>query len=127
MKIVVRGANWIGDAVMTIPALRRLGQIHPNASITLHTRSWAEGVFRDAEFIDEILTIPAAGSKIASVIAQAKQLQKQNFDLAVLFPNSFESALTARFAGIPDRLGYATEKRGFLLTERKEVPRWKDE
>ncbi|HQU93345.1 MAG TPA: lipopolysaccharide heptosyltransferase II [Pyrinomonadaceae bacterium] len=126
MRIIVRGANWIGDAVMTIPALRLLRELYPDASISLHTRPWAEGVFRDADFIDEIIPIEGRGS-VRSVIDQSRVLRQQNFDLAVLFPNSFESALVARLARIPKRLGYATEQRGFLLTEKLEVPSWKNE
>ena len=126
MKIVVRGANWIGDAVMTIPALRRLRAIYPDAEIALHTRPWAEGVFRDGDFIDEIIAIEGRAS-IKSVMEQARDLRARGFDLAVLFPNSFESALVARLAQIPSRIGYATEQRGFLLTERIEVPAWKHE
>lgn len=126
MKIVVRGANWIGDAVMTIPALRRLRRTFPAAAISLHTRPWAEGVFRDADFIDEIIPIEGHPS-VRSVIEQSKMLRERNFDLAVLFPNSFESALVARLARIPQRLGYATEQRGFLLTNKVEVPTWKSD
>jgi heptosyltransferase-2 len=126
MRIVVRGANWIGDAVMTIPALRRLREIYPDAAISLHTRPWAEGVFRDADFIDEIIPIDGRGS-VRSVIDQSRILRERSFDLAVLFPNSFESALVARLARIPKRLGYATEQRGFLLTDGREVPPWKNE
>ncbi|MDI1242344.1 MAG: lipopolysaccharide heptosyltransferase II [bacterium] len=126
MKIVVRGANWIGDAVMTIPALRRLRKFFPDAVISLHTRPWAEGVFRDADFIDEIIPITGRGS-VSGVIDQYHILREQNFDLAILFPNSFESALVARLARIPKRLGYSTEQRGFLLTDKVEVPSWKHE
>lgn len=126
MKIVVRGANWIGDAVMTLPALRRLRSIYPEAHITLHTRGWAEGVFRDVDSIDEILTIPQTSGKFSSVREQARELRRRNFDLAILFPNSFESALVARLSNIPKRLGYATESRGFLLTEKVSVPEWKN-
>lgn len=126
MKIVVRGANWIGDAVMTIPALRRLRKIYPDAAISLHTRAWAEGVFRDADFIDEIITIEGRGS-VRSIIDQSRALRERNFDLAIVFPNSFESALVTRLARIPTRAGYSTEQRGFLLTNRLEVPAWKNE
>ena len=52
MKIVVRGTNWVGDAVMQIPALRELRRAEPDAHITLATRSWAQGIFEDADFID---------------------------------------------------------------------------
>ena len=126
MKIVVRGANWIGDAVMTIPALRLLRRIFPDASISLHTRAWAEGLFRDADFITDIIPLDGRGS-LSSVIEQSRSLRERNFDLAILFPNSFESALVARLARIPKRLGYSTEQRGFLLTDRVPVPSWKNE
>ncbi len=127
MKIVVRGTNWIGDAVMTIPALRELRRIFPGAKIFLHTRGWAKGIFQDAEFIDEILAFENSGSKFKTVAAQAKNLKQYNFDLAVLFPNSFESAFTAKLAKIPRRFGYAKEGRSFLLTDSVEIPAWKNE
>lgn len=121
----MRGANWIGDAVMTLPALRRLRSIYPDAHIALHTREWAEGVFRDLDVVDEILSIPKASGKFESVRSQARQLRPHKFDLAVLFPNSFESALVARLSNIPTRLGYATQGRSFLLTDPLDVPEWK--
>lgn len=127
MKIVIRGTNWIGDAVMSIPALRELRRIFPDAHISLHTRSWARGIFQDAEFIDEILTFEPEESKIKTLIEQSKILKEKEFDLAVLFPNSFESALTAKMARIPKRFGYAKDGRRFLLTNAVEIPAWKDE
>lgn len=127
MKILVRGTNWVGDAVMTIPALRELRRIFPTARITLHTRSWAEGIFRDADFVDEILTFDKSKSKIKDAFAQAAELRNHAFDLAVLFPNSFETALVAKAAKIPRRFGYAKEGRSFLLTDAIEIPAWKNE
>jgi heptosyltransferase-2 len=127
MKILVRGTNWIGDAVMAIPAMRRLRQSFPQAEITLHTRSWAEGIFRDADFIDRILTFDKSGSKIKDVAAQARVLRKSKFDIAILMPNSFESALVAKLAGIPKRFGYAKDGRSLLLTSAVKVPAWKNE
>ena len=87
MKIVVRGTNWIGDSVMSVPALRLLRQLFPNDEITLHTRSWAEGIFRDADFIDRILTYDRPESNLAEVVGQARALRDEKFDLAVIFPN----------------------------------------
>ncbi len=126
-SIVVRGTNWIGDAVMQIPALRELRRIFPSAYITLHTRSWAQGIFTDAEFVDDLLTFEKSESKIKDALEQAKILKEKKFDLAVLFPNSFESALIAKLAGIPQRFGYAKDARGFLLTNAVEIPEWKNE
>ncbi len=126
MKILVRGTNWIGDAVMTIPALRRLRSSFPDARIALHTRSWAEGIFRNADFIDEIIPFDSAKSKTRTVFDQAVLLKKRSSDLAILLPNSFESALIARLASIPRRFGYNAEKRGILLTDKFAIPDWKN-
>ena len=127
MNIVVRGTNWVGDAVMTIPALRELRRIFPDSKITLHTGIWAEEIFRDADFIDEILTFEHDESKIKTIIKQAEIWRGKKINLAVIFPNSFESALTAKLGKVPVRFGYAKEGRRILLTESVEIPKWKNE
>jgi len=127
VKILVRGTNWVGDAVMAIPALRELRRIFPQAKITLHTRDWARGIFQDAEFIDEILTFDKTKSRIEDAFSQSKILKAGNFDLAVLLPNSFESSLIAKMSAIPRRFGYAKEGRSFLLTDSVEIPIWKNQ
>jgi len=125
MRIVVRGTNWIGDAIMTIPALRELRRIFPETSITLHSRSWAEGIFRDASFIDAILPFENDKRRYKNISIQSQILSERGFDLAILFPNSFESALTAMLASIPKRIGYNKDLRGLLLTDPIPVPEWK--
>ena len=127
MKILIRGANWIGDAVMTIPAMRELRRLFPDAEMTLYTRPWAEGIFRDACLVDKILTVESKSSRFRETLAEGKALKRQGFDLAVLFTNSFQSAAVIRFAGIPKRFGYAREGRGILLTDPIKPPRWRDE
>ena len=125
-KILVRGTNWIGDAAMQIPALREVRRLFPSARITLHTRGWAQGIFEDTDFIDEILAIEPGESKIRDILGQAKILKEIDFDLAVLFPNSFESALVAKLGKIPERFGYAKEGRSVFLTNAIEIPEWKN-
>lgn len=127
MKIVVRGTNWVGDAVMTIPALRRLRRVFPDSEITLHTRSWARGIFEDADFIDNILPFEPEKSGFKTVLAQAKIWREKKIDLAVILPNSFQSALIAKLGKAETRVGYAIDKRSFLLTEALPVPVWKNE
>jgi heptosyltransferase-2 len=122
-KIVVRGTNWVGDAVMTVPALRGLRRLFPEAEITLATRPWAKGLFAEADFIDEVLVYDRRGA--FSAIGQASEWRQRKFDLAVLFQNAFEAALIPFLAGVPFRLGYATEKRSFLLTHSIELPDWR--
>lgn len=123
MKIVVRGTNWVGDAVMQIPALRQLRRVFPKAKITLCTRKWAQGIFQDADFIDEFLLI----EEKENVFQQAKKWRKQKFDLAILFPNSFKTALVSKLGKAKKRFGYANEGRSFLLTNSIEKPVWKNE
>jgi heptosyltransferase-2 len=127
MKIVVRGTNWVGDAVMTIPALRQLRRVFPDSEITLHTRAWASGIFQDADFIDEILPFETENSNFKTVLAQAKILRERKFDLAVVLPNSFQSALVTKLGKAETRIGYATDKRSVLLTDALPVPVWKNE
>src|SRR4030095_7787324 len=122
-RIVVRGTNWVGDAVMTIPALRQLRQLFPNAHITLATRSGVKDLFSDADFVDEVLVHEGKG--LRSVVHQVREWRKRDFDLAVLFPNSLETALVASLARVPLRIGYATDGRQALLTHPLELPEWR--
>ncbi|MDQ3088991.1 MAG: lipopolysaccharide heptosyltransferase II [Acidobacteriota bacterium] len=126
MKIVVRGTNWVGDAVMTIPALRELRRIFPDSQISLYIRAWTKGIFQDALFIDELITFDREKSSFKTVLSQAKIWREEKFDLAVLFPNSFESALLAKLGKVPQRFGYAKDGRSFLLTNAVKIPDWKN-
>ena len=123
-RIVVRGTNWVGDAVMTIPALRQLRRLFPDAHITLATRAWAEGLFADAGFLDDLQV--HEGSGLRSVVQQVRQWRKRNFDLAILLPNSLETALVASLARVPLRIGYATDGRQALLTHPLALPEWRE-
>lgn len=109
---------------MTIPALRELRQLFPEATITLATRSWARGIFADAEFIDDLLINDRKG--IRSIATQVSDWKQHQFDLAILFQNAFEPALIAAAARVPQRVGYACQGRGFLLTHPFELPEWRE-
>jgi heptosyltransferase II len=127
MKILVRGTNWIGDAVMSTPALRELRRIFPDDHIALHTRSWAEGIFESAAIFDEILPFEDSGRDLGTIFREARRLRRGKFDIAVIFPNSFRSASIVKLAGIPKRFGFAKEGRGLLLTDAVPIPQWKSE
>lgn len=126
MKILVRGTNWIGDAVMSVPALRELRRAFPDASISLHTRSWADGLFRDSSLFDELVTFDKHRWAVKDVLDNSRFLRDDGFDLAILLPNSFESALTSFITRIPRRFGYNKDVRGLLLTDPIAVPEWKN-
>ena len=122
-RVVVRGTNWVGDSVMTIPALRALRRVLPDANITLVIRPGTKGIFAEADFIDDILVYDRKGA--LSVIPQMREWKRRKFDLALLFQNAFEAALIPFLAGVPLRLGYATESRHALLTHPLELPDWR--
>ncbi|HEY6804668.1 MAG TPA: lipopolysaccharide heptosyltransferase II [Pyrinomonadaceae bacterium] len=122
-RVVVRGTNWVGDSVMTVPALRALRKVLPNAKITLVLRPGAKGLFVDADFVDEVLVYDRRN--FLSAFSQVGEWRKHHFDLAVLFQNAFEAALIPFLAGVPLRLGYATEARQRLLTHPIPVPEWR--
>jgi heptosyltransferase-2 len=122
-NVVVRGTNWVGDSVMTVPALRALRRVLPKARITLVVRPGARGIFADVDFVDEILIYDRRN--VFSVIGQVREWRKRKFDLAVLFQNAFEAALIPFVAGVPLRLGYATDSRRALLTHPLALPDWR--
>ena len=122
-RVVVRGTNWVGDSVMTVPALRALRRVLPDAHITLAIRPGARGIFSEADFIDDVLVYDRKGP--LSVIPQIREWKRWKFDLAVLFQNAFEAALIPFLAGVPLRLGYATESRQALLTHPLALPDWR--
>jgi heptosyltransferase-2 len=123
-RIVVRGTNWVGDAVMTVPALRELRRLLPNTHITLATRAFAEGIFKGADFLDDLLLYDREPGESSSVFRKAREWRRRRFDLTVLFQNAFEAALIAWMARVPNRIGYATQRRGRLLTHPLPLPEW---
>jgi heptosyltransferase-2 len=122
-RVVVRGTNWVGDSVMTVPALRALRRVLPDAHITLVIRPSARGIFSEADFVDDVLLYDRKGA--LSVFPQIREWRRRKFELAVLFQNAFEAALIPFLAGVPVRLGYATESRRALLTHPLELPDWR--
>lgn len=112
-RILVRGVNWLGDAVMTTPALLRLREAFPAAHITLLTAEKLQDLWRTHPAVDEVLTFKPH----ASVLAVGWRLRARQFTHAVVLPNSPRAALEVFLAGIPFRLGYARPWRNRLLTE----------
>ena len=112
-RLVVRSVNWIGDAVMTTPALLRLREALPDTHITLLTHEKLAGVWPGHPAVNEVITFaPKEG-----VFSIARRLREKNFDTALVLPNSIRTGLEVRLAGIPRRIGYAGSWRNWLLTD----------
>src|SRR4028118_620439 len=106
-RVVVRGANWVGDAVMTVSALRELRRVLPGAHLTLATRPWAQGIFAGTGIVDEPLLIDDTRRGLRATLRQITEWRARRFDLALLFPNAFEPAFIAAAARLPLRAGSA--------------------
>lgn len=126
-RVVVRGTNWVGDAAMSVPTLRELRRVLPDAHITLCTRKNLAELFEDADFLDDVLFYERGKNAFQTVRQNARVWGTRQFDLSVLFPNSFESALAAKLGKAKYRIGYKTDNRSFLLTHAFNVPEWKSE
>jgi heptosyltransferase-2 len=124
-RVVVRIPNWVGDAVMAVPALRQLRQLLPQAHITVVARPAAADILIDADFVDDVLVYDRPG--LASTWNQVREWRRRKFDLALLFQNAFEAAVIAFLAGVQRRMGYQTDRRSFMLTHSLPLPEWKDE
>jgi heptosyltransferase II len=117
-SILVRGVNWLGDAVMTTPALLRLRQARPKARITLLSPEKLAGLWEGQPFVDEVLTF----SDAENVWQVGRRLREKEFTAGIAFPNSIRSALELWLAGIPRRIGVARTGRSLFLTETVPPP-----
>ena len=119
-RILVRSANWVGDAIMTTPALRAVRRNFAEAQISILAKPWVAPIFYHNPDIDRIILYDDAGRHRGWMGKPrlGRELRKHGFDLAVLFQNAFEAALLAFLARIPNRLGYTTDGRSLLLTHR---------
>jgi heptosyltransferase-2 len=124
-KVLVRTANWIGDAVMTLPALGSIREGLPNRHIAVLTKPWVADLFSGHPMVDEVILYESPGRHegVRGKWRLARELSQKRFDLAILFQNAFEAALVAFLAKIPRRAGYNTDARGLLLTRTVPVNR----
>jgi lipopolysaccharide heptosyltransferase II len=117
-SILVKEVNWLGDLVMSLPALRAIRKAYPLTRLSVLVKGGLAGFFDGMNWIDEVISYPDQPQGLKYKLNIVRNLRSRKFDLAILFPNSFESALWTMLAGIPRRAGYATDARGFMLTDR---------
>jgi heptosyltransferase II len=115
-RIVIRATNWLGDAVMSLPAIRAVRERFPGAYLAVLARPWVADLYAREEAIDSVIVYPGRRWSIV------RKLRAERFDCAILLQNAFEAALVARLAGIPRRIGYDRDGRGWLLTDAIPVP-----
>ncbi|MGQ9499065.1 MAG: lipopolysaccharide heptosyltransferase II [Dissulfurimicrobium sp.] len=124
LKILIQSTNWIGDAVMSTPAVTALAELYPDAEMTILARSGPASIFAGDPRVKEVIVRDLGDNmnRLLRPFSIARLIKARAFDMAVIFPNSFESALIPFLARIPRRIGYATDARAFLLTDSVPIP-----
>jgi heptosyltransferase-2 len=124
-ELLILAPNWLGDAVMALPAIADLRRHEAEARITVAARGAVAALFRLVPGIDGVIALPGKGGMLAVRTwgQDVAALARRTFDRAVLFPNSFASAFIARRAGVRERYGFATDGRSRLLTRAVPRPR----
>ncbi len=123
-RLVIVAPNWLGDAVMALPAVADVRRAFADATLHVAARAMVAPLYTMVRGVDEVITLPGRGGRSAllSWRADASVLAEGRYDAAVLLPNSFASALAVRRAGIPERWGFATDLRRSLLTRAADKP-----
>src|SRR5262245_46121934 len=116
-RVMVRATNWLGDAVMSLPALREIRRVFAASEIVLVARPSLAGLYARETCVDRVIPYPAG--ERAQII---DRLRAERFDCAILLQNAFDAAWITWRAGIPERIGYSRDGRGILLTRAIPVP-----
>ena len=125
MKILVRATNWVGDAIMALPALRAIRGRFPDARISILARPHIADIYRGQNVCDDLICYDHKGAHagLSGRERLAQELRMREFDVALLLQNAFDTAWIACRAGIPERIGYARDGRSLLLTNKIPVPK----
>ncbi len=117
-RILVRGVNWVGDTVLSYPTVQQLKTLFPKSHLAVLIPSYLADLWKTFPYVDEIIPFQKKGG-IGSLwedLNLSQSLKERNFDLAVILPRSFRSALHIYLARIPIRIGYRDEGRSLFLT-----------
>lgn len=118
-RLIVFAPNWLGDAVMALPAIEDVRRHAPGASISVAARPSIAPLFALVPGIGDVVVVDRRGAGWREGV---RLLREGSFDAALLLPNSLQSALTAWRAGIPERWGYRAQGRAALLTRAVRAP-----
>src|SRR5262249_27486033 len=123
-NIVIRMPNWLGDAVMATPVIADVRAKWPHAQICVLCQGSGIGsLVRGNPHLDEILIFPKPGRWAFKERKQlVDRLRQKGFDLGILLPNSFSSALYFWLGRVARRVGFASDGRGALLTQSVPFP-----
>jgi heptosyltransferase-2 len=123
-RVLVKEVNWLGDLVMSLPALKAVRRGFAGARLSVLIKAELASFFDGAEWIDEV--IPYRVGRSLGGLADRRhvvaEIRSRRFDLAIVFPRSFESAFWTALARVPRRVGFAADGRGLMLTHKSIRP-----
>jgi heptosyltransferase-2 len=119
-RILVKGTNWVGDTILSFPAVNALRCLFQQSHIAVLAKSHLAELWRANPDINEVISFDRAkgAQRIFDELRMSRLIKQQGIDLAVIFPRSFSSAWMIFLGGVPHRIGYKGEVRDWLLTER---------
>lgn len=125
MKLLVRATNWIGDAVMSLPALREIRRVHEGWEIVLLARAAIAELYSREGIADRMMPFDDKGIHAGPVgrWRLSRELRAERFERAIILPNSFDAAVPPWLARIPERIGYDRYRRKPLLTNAPKLPK----
>lgn len=115
VRVAAIAPNWLGDAVMSLPAMSVMAGAGGNVSLSVLASPYVARVFLGQPGIDELHVDPRGG-RMVRISSRVQALRSIGPELAVTFAPSFSSALPAWFAGVRRRVGFRADARGILLT-----------
>ena len=123
-RVLVKEVNWLGDLVMSLPALKAVRRAFPTARLSVLLKAELASFFDGSAWIDEVIPY-RVGRSLAGLADRrhvVAEIRSRRFDLAIVFPRSFESAFWTALARVPSRVGFAADGRGLMLTHKTARP-----
>jgi heptosyltransferase-2 len=121
--VLIKAVNWLGDLVMSLPALKAVRRAYPDARLAVLVKRELASFFAGAGWIDDVIpyTLRSGARGLADRAHIIGALRAQRHDLAILLPSSFDAALWPALAGVPERAGVVRDARGWLLTRKAAI------
>ena len=125
MRVLIRAPNWLGDIVMALPAIAAIRRHFASAELAAAAPAPLTPLFSAVREVDRVVPLRVEVGLVSlwAWRGHARVIARGNFDIAILFPNSFQAAWVAKRAQVPERWGYRTDLRGWLLTTAVPRPR----
>jgi heptosyltransferase-2 len=122
MKLIIRAPNWVGDAVMAMPAVDNVREMTGTDHIAIMARAATAPLFDNHPDVDRVVVIDDKKSRIRGPKQAANLIKEDHYDVGVLLPPSFSSALIFKLAGVTGRIGFAGEGRSLIMTRAVKIP-----